>query len=142
MFLWFLTLGILLRENFARIIWWTMLTFIVFRNEFSWIGILMLILLAICTYNYIYIWKQIHIDHVESVHVLKKSSENHLDPKNSTENYIVDQSESNFLSYADYWNGYSTRKQQLHFRNCFWHQEVGWVLLPVTHIATWLQSMV
>ena len=46
------------------------------------------------TYNYIHILKQIHIDHVESVLVLKKSSENHSDPKNSIENSIVDQSES------------------------------------------------
>ena len=45
--------------------------------------------------------------------------------------------EINFLSHADHWNGYSAREQQLHIRNCFWLQEVGWGLLPVTHIATW-----
>jgi len=43
-------------------------------------------------YNYSYI--HLKIDHVESVHVLKKSSENHSDPKNSIENSIIDQSES------------------------------------------------
>ena len=41
------------------------------------------------TIIFICISKQIHIDHVESVHVLKKSSENHLDPKNSIEDSIV-----------------------------------------------------
>ena len=45
--------------------------------------------------------------------------------------------EINFSYHVDHWNSYSAQKQQLYIRNCFGLQEVGWGLLPVTHLYIW-----
>ena len=43
--------------------------------------------------------------------------------------------ESNLPSHADHWNGNSVGQQQLPTRKSIGLQEVGWGLLPVTHIS-------